>query len=1040
MTKKFFTTALCLFFTMSIFAYSGGNGTEESPYLISSVPDMEELANTVNSGTNYSGDYFLLTQDLAGITSIIGDGSHPFSGIFDGDWHTLNVSISTKNQYAGVFGYADGATIKNLGVEGSVTRVDAQTGAYAGGICGSAGNAFISDCYNVAAIMAPDKSSYVGGICGNGGTVNNCWNMGMISGSYVGGICGTGRGVISNCYNTGTIFGNSIYESSFAGGICGTGSGVISNCYNTGTISAYSPYSYPSSAGGIYGTGSGVISNCYSTGTISASAASSYSYSGGICGYSYGYGDLNISNCIAANTSLSAVGNIGRIMGYVHNNRMELENNHALTEMLVNGGTVTSQNAAEKDGKDMDISSFQSHTWIENTLNWDFSDSWYMPGGSGAFPILKSNPAIRLILSSNIVRYGDSVTFSASSDNAITPMQYSSSDNNIAEVGIGNIIIKKAGTVTISAFQAGSGPYISGTASVKLTINKAPLTISANPVSSIYGDTPQFTCRYDGFVPGETEGVLTTAPSFSCSGTAQSDAGGYTITPWGAAAQNYSFTYVNDELTIQKRDLQVTPNPTSRPYGAANPTFTFSYLGFVNGNNEASLSAKPVAATTATASSGVGPYTTTCSDGSATNYDFTYNTGTLTVTKALVTASAYDSYRYYGESDPAFSIAYSGFANSENETFLTTRPQASSTTTTTSNVGTYPIYVSGGTATNYDFDYIDGTLTISQAPVTVTAQSATSVYGDALPAFSCQYSGFMNGETEGVLWQLPSLTCSATASSDAGQYSVVPSNAAAQNYTFDYQPGTLMIQQRSLQVTPDNAARAYGDDNPAFTFSYVGLVNGNTASDIDAQPTATTVATLSSSPGEYAISCAGGSDTNYNFTYNTGKLTIIKSPLTITPAPVTRRQGEDNPPFTLSYTGFKNSETESVLDLLPTITCVADATSPIGFYDILLSGGYDNNYDYNLVNGRLEVTNPTAIGEVSATEVFIYPNPVKHTMYIPSESPIEKVEIYTQSGILALTDKAPGGKIDVSRLAAGVYFVWVYVNGGVEMRKVIVWG
>jgi hypothetical protein len=167
MTKKFFTATLYLCFTMSTFAYSGGNGTEESPYLISSVADMEELANTVNSGTNYSGDYFLLTQDLAGITSIVGDGSHPFSGIFDGDWHTLNVSISTTNQYAGVFGYADGATIKNLGVGGSVTREGQATDAYAGGIRGYANNTLISNCNNtgnVSSISFDRSDSYSGGI------------------------------------------------------------------------------------------------------------------------------------------------------------------------------------------------------------------------------------------------------------------------------------------------------------------------------------------------------------------------------------------------------------------------------------------------------------------------------------------------------------------------------------------------------------------------------------------------------------------------------------------------------------------------------------------------------------------------------------------------------------------------------------------------------------------------------------------------------------------------------------------------------------
>jgi hypothetical protein len=81
---------------------------------------------------------------------------------------------------------------------------------------------------------------------------------------------------------------------------------------------------------------------------------------------------------------------------------------------------------------------------------------------------------------------------------------------------------------------------------------------------------------------------------------------------------------------------------------------------------------------------------------------------------------------------------------------------------------------------------------------------------------------------------------------------------------------------------------------------------------------------------------------------------------------------------------------------------------------------------------------PNGIADVFAPKTSIYPNPVKHTMYIQSESPIEKVEIYTQEGILVLVDKAYDGKTDVSYLPAGIYFVRVYVNDTVETKKVIV--
>lgn len=84
-------------------------------------------------------------------------------------------------------------------------------------------------------------------------------------------------------------------------------------------------------------------------------------------------------------------------------------------------------------------------------------------------------------------------------------------------------------------------------------------------------------------------------------------------------------------------------------------------------------------------------------------------------------------------------------------------------------------------------------------------------------------------------------------------------------------------------------------------------------------------------------------------------LQVEKAMLTISADDAKRAYGAENPPFSLSYTGFVNNETKSVLDTLPTISCVANPNSSIGLYDIILHGGSDNNYDYNLINGKLEV-------------------------------------------------------------------------------------
>jgi hypothetical protein len=222
MTKKISTTAFCLLLAISVFAYSGGNGTENNPYLISSKADMEELASNVNGGQRYSEIYFLLTQDLTGasdtLTTVVGNNSSYFSGTFDGDGHKIAVNISTTASYAGVFGRLIGATIKNLGVTGSI-KSSSDAASYAGGICGRSDNGTtISNCYNTGEISSSSSSS---------------------SAAYAGGICGIGNGTISDCYNTGKISASSA-SSAYVGGICGRSDNgaKINKCYNTGEISA----------------------------------------------------------------------------------------------------------------------------------------------------------------------------------------------------------------------------------------------------------------------------------------------------------------------------------------------------------------------------------------------------------------------------------------------------------------------------------------------------------------------------------------------------------------------------------------------------------------------------------------------------------------------------------------------------------------------------------------------------------------------------------------------------------------------------------
>lgn len=203
--------------TVTASAYSGGSGTQGSPYQISSRADLEGLATEANGGAN---KYFELTQniDLGGSSSGSWKPIENFSGTFDGKNYTISglyINGSSRNQ--GLFGSNSG-TIKNLKVIGDVSGED-----NTGGIVGQNGGR-VENCTFSGSVKGKNKT---GGIVGeNGGTVTGCGNLGTVSNASTstyygfGGIVGSiYDGKVENCYNLGTITITDYAE--YAGGIVG---------------------------------------------------------------------------------------------------------------------------------------------------------------------------------------------------------------------------------------------------------------------------------------------------------------------------------------------------------------------------------------------------------------------------------------------------------------------------------------------------------------------------------------------------------------------------------------------------------------------------------------------------------------------------------------------------------------------------------------------------------------------------------------------------------------------------------------------------
>lgn len=340
--------------------------------------------------------------------------------------------------------------------------------------------------------------------------------------------------------------------------------------------------------------------------------------------------------------------------------------------------------------------------------------------------------------------------------------------------------------------------------------------------------------------------------------------------------------FVPYEYTISKATLIVKANNASRVYGDDNPSFTLVYSGFVNEENESEITAFPVISTTATKDSRVGEYPITISGGSAANYEFVYESGVLTVTKAPLSAKVNDTTRLYGSQNPAFTIDYYGLKNGETAPEWTTPPTFQTDATQISGVGNYVVSATNGVPINYDLAEITaGTMSITPAPLTIKANDASRQYYSEEPAFSYYCNGFVNGDDESVLSSVPVLSTTATLTSNVGTYDIKVGEVYSSNYEISFVNGTLTITPRVLTASVGNYERLYNEDNPAFEVKYEGFVGGDNESKLKSQATASTSATKTSDVGTYPIYVSGGSADNYTFSYTSGTLTINKTEQTI---------------------------------------------------------------------------------------------------------------------------------------------------------------
>ncbi len=455
------------------------------------------------------------------------------------------------------------------------------------------------------------------------------------------------------------------------------------------------------------------------------------------------------------------------------------------------------------------------------------------------------------------------------------------------------------GTETIMVTVShGNAPPATSSSTATVAPAVTTTTLSSSSATAVYGSTVTFTAVVSspaiptgtvtfyagainsadalgtgtlGSVSGHYEAMLSTH-GLSVSGSP------YAIwAVYGGDADDQKSTSSSVSQTITPAALIITANNQSKVYGAALPTLTVSYAGFVNGDSSSSLSTQPTVSTTATSKSAVGSYTITAKGAVDPNYSISYVAGTLSVTPAALTITANNQSKVYGQVNPTLTVSYSGFVNGDSSSSLTTQPTVSTTATTSSPVGTYPITASGAVDPNYTISYVAGTLTINKdasttsvsastssgsfgVAITFTATVTANAPGSGTPTGSVTFSDTTTSDTLGTVTLSGGVATLVMSSLPPGSQTIDASYSGDSNFLASSESTrTITINPSIIVLDPKSSGALSLAGNASISVSGVVYVDSSSSSAISASGNASVNAS--------AIDVHGGVQKSGNATF-----------------------------------------------------------------------------------------------------------------------------------------------------------------------------
>jgi hypothetical protein len=490
-------------------------------------------------------------------------------------------------------------------------------------------------------------------------------------------------------------------------------------------------------------------------------------------------------------------------------------------------------------------------------------------------------------------------------------------------------------TGTASDGNSGNNYIYNYVGSTNGVITPAALTVTANNASRSYGAAnPTFSAAYTGFVNGETSSVLTTQPTISTTAVSTSPVGTYPITPSGAAATNYSFTYVNGTLTITQTTPVITwANPAPITYGTALSMTQLNATASANGSSVPGNFVYNPPATTVLPVGNNQALGVTFTPTDTTDYSTATDSVQINVTQATtVVAPNAATGTYGGTVSLSANVTSGGFAlPNVSVSFTLNGASVGSATTNSSGLatlssaslagigaGTYATGVSASFAGNSSYGAGSGTasLTVSQATLTPTITASNKPYDGTTATTAGEVTGHLAGVLSGDTGNV-SLTWTGAvfASANVGTGITVTasglglSGGAAGNYTLGSTTSaqtTASITAAALTITASSQSKTYGQvaslGTTAFTTS--GLLGSDTVTGVTLTSTIGAPASASVAGSPYTITPSAATGTglsNYAITYTGGALTVIPATLTVTATGVNKPyDGTTNATVTLT--------------------------------------------------------------------------------------------------------------------------------------------